>query len=126
MAAELTFTFCRIARSGALEARIRETAEGLRRCDDRIAHCHIILISLAEEGVPAGGVNQASVTVKIHVSVPCAQIHADSTGRDGKRHTDVFLALRDAYESARRQLRDLQRDGGKARLFSGVGGSSGR
>jgi hypothetical protein len=72
-----------------------------------------------------GGLDEpvGSVAAKIHVSVPGAQIHADSVNRDGVGHTDVFLALRDAYDSARRQLRDLQRDGRSGSVV-GVAGTS--
>jgi len=115
----LILTFRNIERSGAVEARIREMSERLRRCHDRITYCHVTVL---------GGLNEAvgTVAVKIHLSVPGAQVHADSVNPDGDRHTDVFLALRDAYDSARRQLRDLQRDGRRSSLVSVTGGSTSR
>ena len=119
--AAVTFTFRRIERTGALDARVREIAERLRRCDDRITQCHISVAAGSDDRI-----DDPSVAVKIHVSVPGAQVHAESVQPDGTRHTDVFLALRDAYDSALRQLRDLQRDGRKSSLLSGVRGSAGR
>jgi hypothetical protein len=106
----LNVTFRRFERSGALDARIREIGERLRRCDPRITQCRI--------GVLGGAPGQ--VSVRIDVSVPGAQIHADSAN-DGQ-HTDAFLALRKAYEGARSQLRSLLREGGKGGLLSGVRG----
>jgi len=119
MASALTFTFRRVKRTGALDARVREVAERLRRCDERITHCHISVVAGAD-----GRPDDPSIAVRIHVSVPGAQVHAESIQADGARHSDVFLALRDAYDSALRQLRDLQRDGRKSSLLSAVRGST--
>jgi Sigma 54 modulation protein / S30EA ribosomal protein len=116
MSSTLTLTFRHIERSGALEARAREFGERLRRSHDRISHCHITVLGEAQDG-------GLGVVVKIHVSVPGAQIHADGVAPDGAQHQDVFLALRDAYESARRQLMDLRRDGTRSSLVSGASGT---
>ena len=110
----LNVTFRRSERSGALEARIREIGERLQRCDPRITQCHISVL-----GAAAGA---GSVSVRIHVSVPGAEIHADSANDGGPGHSDAFLALRKAYEDARGQLRSLQREGGKRGLLSGAQG----
>jgi hypothetical protein len=42
--------------------------------------------------------------------VPGAQIHADSLHVDGEGHKDIYLALRDAFNSAKRQLQRLHGD----------------
>jgi sigma 54 modulation/S30EA-like ribosomal protein len=111
----LNVTFRRFERSGALDAHIREIGERLQRCDPRITQCHISVVG----GPPGDGL----VSVMIHVSVPGAEIHADSANGGGPGHTDAFLALRKAYEGARGQLRSLQREGGKGSLLiSGVRG----
>ena len=110
----LKITFRRFERSGAVEARICEIGERLQRCDRRITQCHISVL-----GAAAGN---GSVSVRIHVSVPGAQIHADSANDGAPGHTDAFLALREAYEGARSQLRSLQREGGKLGLLSGEPG----
>jgi hypothetical protein len=109
----LNVTFRRFERSGALEARTREIGERLHRCDPRITQCHISVL---------GAAGDDSVSVTIHVSVPGAEIHADSANDGTPGHTDAFLALRKAYEGARSQLRSLQREGGKRGLLSGVRG----
>ena len=97
----LNVTFRRFGRSGALDAHIRAVGERLQRCDPRITQCHISVLG----GAPCDG----SVSVAIHVSVPGAEIHADSANGGGPRDTDAFLALRKAYDGARSQLRSLQR-----------------
>jgi hypothetical protein len=75
-----------------------------------------------------GGQDPAGETVsaKIHVSVPGAQIHADSVAPNGAGEADTFRALRGAFDSARRQLRDLQRDGRTSRLAGVPRGSAAR
>jgi len=52
----------------------------------------------------------APYLVKIDLHVPGAQIHADSLHGDGSGHKDIYLALRDAFNNAKRQLQDLHRD----------------
>jgi len=109
----LILTLRGIERSGALDTRIREIFERLQRCNDRLISCHVTLVR-----DPAG--DPAAVEAKIHLSVPGAQIHADSLDCRGEPHTDVFSALRDAYDSARRQLRDLKRDGTRSSFVDAV------
>jgi hypothetical protein len=107
-------TFRRFERSGVLDARIREIGERLRHCDPRITQCHISVVG--------GAPGEPPVSVRIDVSVPGAQIHADSLNAGGPGHADAFLALREAYEGARGQLRSLQRERGRRGLLSGVRG----
>lgn len=113
----LSLTFRRFERSGAVEVRIRELGERLRRCDERITQCHISV--LGGDAMAAGCGADMSVAVKIHLSLPGAQIHADSEYPDGASHSDVFLALRCAYDSARSQLRWLQQETCASRLLIG-------
>src|ERR1700730_7498138 len=107
----LNVTFRRFERSGALEARTRESGERLQRCDPRITQCHISVLG--------GAAGDGSVSVRIHESVPGAQIHADSANDGTPGGTGAFLALRKAYQGARSQFRSLQREAGKGGLLSG-------
>jgi hypothetical protein len=67
--------------------------------------CHMTL-----EGPGNRGDSDASYVVKIDLTVPNAHIHADSLHIDGAGHKDIYLALRDAFNNAKRQLQDLHRD----------------
>jgi ribosome-associated translation inhibitor RaiA len=100
MTAPLTLTFRHLPRSGALEASAREIGERLQRLNCRITACHIVL----EGGSDGPGRYQ----VKIHVSVPGAQIHAQSAqpSADDQRELN---ALHSAYDNAKRQLERLKR-----------------
>lgn len=102
MISPVTFTFRHLPRSGALEASARDICRRLQRLNDRMTACHIVF-----EGTPEASAD-APFRVKIHVSVPGAQIHAESTGQADTRQTAVHNPLRSAYENAKRQLAKLK------------------
>jgi hypothetical protein len=97
--------FHHIDRSGALEERARKLGHHLARFNERITHCNITLQGPDGPGDPDDG--GAQYLVKIDLIVPGAQIHADSLHVDGAGHQDIYLALRDAFNNAKRQLLDL-------------------
>ena len=115
MQSPVTVKLRHLARSGALEARVREMGERLQRYAGGTARCRVTVDGGLE------GSEGARYAVSIHLSVPGAQIHADSIQYDGSGHRDVYLALRDAYGRARRQLQDLKRER-QSSLLSGVRG----
>jgi ribosome-associated translation inhibitor RaiA len=115
MRAPETLTFHQIERTGALEARMRDVAERLRRHHDDITHCHITVEDRLDDAP-----DMAPYAAKIHVSLPGAQIHADSIGPNGEGHEDVYAALRAAYASVNRQLQGLKLDRGKSSLIDGA------
>jgi ribosomal subunit interface protein len=100
-----TITFRHIDHSGAIEDRARKLGSRLERFDERIIRCHITL-----EGPENRRDGGAPYFVKIDLTVPGAQIHADSLHADGAGHKDIYLALRDAFNNAKRQLQTLDRD----------------
>jgi hypothetical protein len=59
----------------------------------------------------------APFAAKIHLSLPGAQIHAESVGPNGEGHGDVYAALRSAYASASHQLQGLKLDRGNSSLI---------
>jgi hypothetical protein len=97
-------TFRRIDRSGALEERARILGARLGRFSGRITQCHMTL-----EGSSDRHAGAAPYVVKIDLAVPGAQIHADSLDANGAGHKDIYLALRDAFNNAKRQLQGLHR-----------------
>ena len=108
-----TITFRHIDHSGALEDRARKLGSRLGRFSERITQCHMTL-----EGPGDRRDGGAPYLVKIDLIVPGAQIHADSLHVDGAGHKDIYLALRGAFNNAKRQLLDLHRDSyGPARSF---------
>ncbi len=102
MTAPVTLTFRHLPRSGALESSARDIANRLQQLHHRMTSCHIVL----EGNAAAPGVD-GLYHVKIHVSVPGAQIHAESASVDP--HGETRNALHSAYENAKRQLEKLKR-----------------
>ena len=115
MQSPVTVSFRHIERSGALEARVREIGRRLQRYSGGTTRCRVTV-----EGGLEGG-KGARYSVSISLSVPGAQIHADSIQHDGSGHRDVYEALRHAYGRARRQLQDLKRER-QSSLLSGAHG----
>lgn len=112
MSARVTLTFRYLPRSAALEASAREMGDRLRRLNDDITACHIVL-----EGSPQEPVG-APFRVKIHLSVPGAQIHAESAQPSSGGQTATHGPLRSAYENAKRQLAKLKQLYGRPDLAS--------
>jgi ribosome-associated translation inhibitor RaiA len=112
MSSPVTLTFRHLPRSGALEASARDVGGRLQQLNDRMTACHIVF-----EGIPetAGGV---PFRVKIHVSVPGAQIHAESARQTDVGHAAIHSLLRSAYENAKRQLEKLKPYRGSADIAS--------
>ncbi len=103
MTTPVTLSFHHLPRSGALESSARDIGDRLQRLNSRITACHIVF-----EGNASGTGKPGSYRVKIHMSVPGAQIHAESAHLSGEAHGETN-ALRSAYDNARRQLEKLKR-----------------
>ena len=86
--------------SPALEASIREKAARLEEFHPRIIRCHVT--------VEESGKHQHQghrFAVHIDVRVPGREIAVTH-----EHHEDVFVALRDAFDAAKRQLEDVVRE----------------
>jgi cold shock CspA family protein len=97
-------TFRDTEHSAAVESRARELAGQLDRYYSRITGCHIVI-----QGRPAHRHKGAPYSVRIDVVVPGKEIFVDSERDQRGEHTDVYVALRDAYDAMRRQLEDYAR-----------------
>jgi hypothetical protein len=102
MTVPITLTFRHLPRSGALESSARNLGNRLQQLHHRITACHIVL-----EGNAAAPTVNGPYHVKIHVSLPGAEIHAESVPGDSR--AEGRNALHSAYENAMRQLEKLKR-----------------
>ncbi len=112
MSSPVTLTFRHLPRSGTLEASARDVGGRLQRLNHRMTLCHIVFEGTPEspDGVP--------FRVKIHVSVPGAQIHAESARLADVEQAAIYSPLRSAYENAKRQLEKLNPFRGDSHLAS--------
>lgn len=102
MSSPVTLTFRHLPRSGALEASARDVVDRLQRLNDHMTACHVVF-----EGTPEATPGMP-FRVKIHLSVPGAQIHAESAHHTDLNNATTHGPLRSAYENARRQLEKLK------------------
>ena len=104
MQTPLQVTFRHMDHSPAVEARVRELAQRLEHFYARITGCHVVV-----EGPAAHRHKGAPYTVRIDVVVPGRNLHIDSERDAHREHADVYVALRDAFDMARRLLEDYVR-----------------
>jgi len=102
----MQITLRNIDHSDALEAHIRNKAKKLESFFDHIVSCRIVV------ELPHNHKHQGrAFIVRLDINVPGREIVVN---RD--RHEDVYVALRDAFDAARRQLEDyLQRRRGETK-----------
>jgi len=96
----LQITLRNVPHSPALDARIRDKMAKLEEFHPRITSCHVTV----EE--PSKHQHQGrQFAVHIDVRVPGREIAVTR-----EHHEDVFVALRDAFDAAKRQLEDVVRE----------------
>ena len=100
----LNITFRDMEPSPAVEARIREKMMSLERFHDRITRCEVI-IEMPHQHRHKGKLYH----VRIHMTVPSGELIVSKDTHDRHEHEDVYVAIRDAFRAARRQLEDLSR-----------------
>lgn len=87
--------------SPAVEARIREKAAKLERFHDRIIGCTVVV-----EAPHRHHHKGKLYSVHIDISVPGKDLVVDRAKPLNHAHEDVYVALRDAFNAAVRQLED--------------------
>ncbi len=100
----LQITFRHMERSDALEAKIREKVKKLEQFAEHIMSCRVT-IDLEHRHHHQGKL----YGVKIDITLPETEIIADRHPDKRHAHEDVYVALRDAFNAARRQLEDYVR-----------------
>jgi ribosome-associated translation inhibitor RaiA len=100
----LQIAFRNLSHSEAVEEAVREKAEKLDEFCDRIMRCRVV-IEVPHRHHEHGNVYQ----VRIDLTVPGEEI---VVSREAPKHVpdkDVHVAIRDAFDAARRQLEDYVR-----------------
>jgi ribosomal subunit interface protein len=97
----LQITFQNMESSAAVEAKIREKAEKLDRFHEHIMACRVVVEPIGQHH-HQGKLYQ----VRIDLTVPGAEIAVSRDRGLNHAHEDVYVAIRDAFNAARRQLED--------------------
>lgn len=97
-------TFRGIPSSAAIEAKVRERAAKLERLYPRITSCRVAI-----ETPHAHHHKGKLFHVRIDLTVPQHELVVSRDPAMNHAHEDVYVAIRDAFEAAERQLEDFAR-----------------
>lgn len=100
----LQIIFRGIPPSDAVEAKIREKVDKLERF-----HTHIMSCRVAVEAGHHHHHQGNQYHVRIDITTPQREIVVSREHHDNKAHEDVYVAVRDAFDAAARQLEDYVR-----------------
>lgn len=104
MQVPLQIDFENMDRSDAVAARVEERVEKLERFYPRITGCRVAVIA------PHRHHRHGKLyTVHIDLDVPGSRILVNRAGPKNHAHEDVYVAVRDAFDAAQRQLEDHAR-----------------
>jgi ribosomal subunit interface protein len=100
----LQVTFRNMDPSPMVEVAVREKAEKLDRFIDRIMGCHVTV-----EAPHRRHHKGKLYHVRIDITVPGGEIIVNKEKPKNHAHEDVYVAVRDAFNAAKRQLEDYAR-----------------
>jgi cold shock CspA family protein/ribosome-associated translation inhibitor RaiA len=104
MQVPLEIVFHNVDRSAAVEAAVRERAAKLEEFAENITSCRVTVEA------PHKHHQQGNLyTVRVDLRFPGGEAVANRAPSEKHAHEDVYVALRDAFKAARRQLQDQQR-----------------
>jgi len=105
MQVPLQIRFHNLEPSPAIEAAVRKRAEQLEHFDDTITSCHVTVES------PHKHHHKGNLYhIVIDVRTAGGEIAVSRMPDDEQAHEDIYVAIRDAFDAARRQLQDRQRE----------------
>lgn len=97
--------------SPSVEAVITERIERLARFHDRITSCTVVV-----EAPHRHGRHGKIYHVKVDITVPGREIVTGREPEENHAHEDVYVAIRDSFDAAQRQLEDVARKMGGVRV----------
>jgi ribosomal subunit interface protein len=100
----LRITFRGMEPSDAVEARIQQKAADLERFYEHITSCDVA-VELPHQHQRKGRI----YTVRIEMHLPDSVLVVATENKQNPAHEDVYVAIRDAFDAAGRQLEDYVR-----------------
>lgn len=95
----LQITFQNMEASDYVEARIREKAEKLERFHKHITACRVVVEPVGQHH-HQGNLYQ----IRIDITVPDSEVVVSRESGLNHAHEDIYVAIRDAFNAAQRQL----------------------
>jgi ribosomal subunit interface protein len=109
MQVPLEIAFHNMEPSDFIEAKVRERVDKLERYFDRITRCSVSIEA------PHRAHRQGNLYhVRIEISVPGKDLVVSRDPGDLHAHKDVYVAIRDAFSAAERQLAEYTRKPSRA------------
>ncbi|MGA3402775.1 MAG: HPF/RaiA family ribosome-associated protein [Acetobacteraceae bacterium] len=104
MSFALHIAFRNMDASASAEALVRQRAEELEHLSDRISACRVVLDCAHRQ-------NQLSRLYRVHIdlTLPGGPIVVNRDAGSNHAHDDLQLAIRDAFDAARRRLQEYAR-----------------
>ncbi|WIM11928.1 HPF/RaiA family ribosome-associated protein [Enhydrobacter sp.] len=96
----LQISFRNIDASPAVEAKIRERAHELEQFDDRIVSCRVVIEGRQRRR------HGDLYHIRVDLKVPGKEIVVKRDPPEHRAHEDIYVAVRDCFDSVRRQLED--------------------
>ncbi len=87
--------------SEAIEAKIRQQVGKLQRFSDRITSCRVV-VEAPHQNHRQGNIYH----VRIHLTLPGKELAIDRSSGQNHAHEDLYVAIRDAFNAAQRQLQN--------------------
>lgn len=100
----LQITFKGVDRSDAVEANIREKAEKLERFSKHLMSCRVVV-----EAPHRHGHQGKLYNISIDIGLVGGEAAVSHQGPLDHAHEDIYVAIRDAFDAAVRQLEDYDR-----------------
>ena len=97
-------TFRNLQHSDAIEAKVRERAEKLDQYYPSIMSCRVV-VEAPHKHHHRGNLYH----VRVDVTVPDGELVSKRETDEHHEYTDIYVAIRDAFDSVRRQLEDYAR-----------------
>ncbi len=99
----LQITFRNVPSSVAIEAKIREKTEKLNKLYSRLMGCRVAVEAPHRH-------HQGNLYhIRIDLTVPGGELVVNRTPSGHQAHEDIYVALRDAFDAAKRELQDYVR-----------------
>lgn len=100
----LQISFRQMEHSPAIDATIREKADRLDTFANRIMSCRVVVEPAGKHHLHGNQYN-----VRIDITLPGGEVVATREPGEHKEYKDIAIAVRDAFDSAGRQLEDYVR-----------------
>jgi ribosomal subunit interface protein len=100
----LQITFRNLEHSDAIEAKIRQCAAKLDKFCDRIISCQVV-VEAPHRHHHKGNLYH----IRLNLTLPQGEVVIKRDPAQDHAHEDVYVAIRDAFAAAERQLKDTQK-----------------